>query len=498
MFALQAQSPNWAEDVAPILYQQCTPCHHTGGLAPFSLMTYGDAAGNANGVYDAVDARRMPPWPPNPDYQNFAHERLLNTNDINTIKTWVQNGAIQGNAALAPAPPTYNNLPTITAPDLVVTMPNYTVSGNADIYRCFAMPSNLNVQNFITGMEVIPGNPEIVHHVLIFADTTNQPNVLDAADPGPGWTSFGNTGSNASELIGTWVPGTRPVFYPSGMGVRLAPNAKIIFQVHYPTGSNGKSDQTSVRFKLTGSPSRPLYISAPLNHGSALVNGPLVIPANQTKVFQEKYKVPLNISVLEVGPHMHLIGKSIKSYGVTPLGDTLKFIDIPNWDFHWQGGYMFKKIMKVPVNTWLWAEALYDNTTANIHNPSNPPQLVTAGEATTNEMMMVFFTYTYYLPGDENIVLESPITGIGSGALPIKMACYPNPSTLGVYIQVGEEIKKGYIRLMDEKGALVKEWTQENMGNAPIYLNVEDIPQGHYYFQVEGEGKMGAMPWVKI
>ena len=37
-----SQNPNYAEDVADILYQNCTSCHHTGGIAPFPLITYSE------------------------------------------------------------------------------------------------------------------------------------------------------------------------------------------------------------------------------------------------------------------------------------------------------------------------------------------------------------------------------------------------------------------------------------------------------------------------
>jgi len=40
---LFAQIPTWSEHIALILYANCTKCHHEGGIAPFSLLTYADA-----------------------------------------------------------------------------------------------------------------------------------------------------------------------------------------------------------------------------------------------------------------------------------------------------------------------------------------------------------------------------------------------------------------------------------------------------------------------
>ncbi|RYZ55492.1 MAG: T9SS type A sorting domain-containing protein, partial [Sphingobacteriales bacterium] len=161
---------------------------------------------------------------------------------------------------------------------------------------------------------------------------------------------------------------------------------------------------------------------------------PLVIPANQTRDFTEHFALPafLQVSVLGVAPHMHLIGKSIKSFGVTPVGDTQNYISIPHWDFHWQGFYMFPSIKVIPGGTNVYAQAHYDNTVANNHNPNNPPQDVIAGEGTADEMMIVYFIYTAYQPGDENITIDSTLLSV-PGPQPYYtnkplLSVFPNPA----------------------------------------------------------------------
>ena len=59
-----AQSPTWSEDVASVIYANCSSCHHEGGIGPFSLMTYQDAVDNAYGIQSQVEAKLMPPWKP--------------------------------------------------------------------------------------------------------------------------------------------------------------------------------------------------------------------------------------------------------------------------------------------------------------------------------------------------------------------------------------------------------------------------------------------------
>jgi hypothetical protein len=73
-------------------------------------------------------------------------------------------------------------------------------------------------------------------------------------------------------------------------------------------------------------------------------------------------------------------------------------------------------MLKIPAGSTLKAHAVYDNTSANPHNPNTPPQLVTAGEATTDEMFLVFFQYLDYVEGDEN--LNAGVLGsIGGGMI---------------------------------------------------------------------------------
>src|SRR4051812_29336083 len=98
------------------------------------------------------------------------------------------------------------------------------------------------------------------------------------------------------------------------MGIKLKSNSRIIAQVHYPQGSDGQTDSTRANFILTTNPLREVFMQAILNEYD-LTNGPLHIPANTVQSFKEQYDVTgINYTLLSVFPHMHLLGKSIKSY----------------------------------------------------------------------------------------------------------------------------------------------------------------------------------------
>ncbi len=492
---LFAQTPTFCDDLATIFYQNCTGCHRTGNIASFPLVTYADATASGYAIQDAVNNHRMPPWPPDPNFSRLAHERLLSPQDIQKINDWVNGGMPEGNTANLPSLPIYPVGSQIGTPDDVLLSPNYTVTVATDDFRCFVVPSGYAADQMMKAIEFIPGNTAIVHHVLIYWDTTGTCQQLDTQDPNPGYAGFGGVGNDAAELIGAWVPGATPFILPDGMGINIPANADIVLQYHYAPGSNGQSDSSKINFFYQTSAGfiRPVYFNAPLNHvdPTVLTEWPLIIPANTVKTFHEQYQLPaFDISMLGVAPHQHLIGKTINAFGVTPTNDTIPFIAINNWDFHWQGLYQFRKVIKIPANTMLYSVATYDNTTNNYNNPSNPPQLVTAGESTLDEMMLTFFEFTIYFPGDENIVIDnSPLVDISSGINERQVETenlflYPNPATDKLITEFTiPEIGNYSFEIKDVLGRTVKLLFPERKmetGNYRFQYSIGELPSGNY------------------
>jgi hypothetical protein len=407
---LRAQT--WSDNVASIIYNNCSPCHRPGGIAPMSLMSYDEAFPYRFSIKNAVETRHMPPWPPDPAYTKFTDQRVLSPGQISSIVNWVNAGAPRGDIANEPSPPaTVSN--KLGNPDMVLKMPDFiSTASDKDIYMCFVLPPNLTEDKVLSAIEVVPGNASIVHHVIVYQDTTKakQARLLDAQTSSPGYISFGGIGVNSAIMMDAWVPGSVTRKIPTVFGRRLYKNSDLVIQVHYPAGSFGKLDSTKVRLYYNPNlQAREVSVQPVLNHSSSLTNGPLYIPANTIKTFNASFTTPsVNVTVLAVSPHMHLIGESIKVWANKSVtNDTIRLIDIPHWDFHWQGAYLFQKPVIFPPFTKIQSRAVYNNTQSNPHNPSNPPVDVRLGEETTDEMMLVYFAYTPYQLGDENIILDS-------------------------------------------------------------------------------------------
>lgn len=395
----------WNGGVGKLFQQNCVQCHRQGGVAPFSLETYQDVLPFTSIIQSSVSSGEMPPWTPDHNYTSFAHQRVLSPGDKSSILDWINNGAPEGTGTHAPSVATFSTGTQLGTPDLSLTIPTYTIGSNTDVYHNFELTSGLPQAMYANAIEILPGNSEAVHHVLVFQDSTNNP-----IDP----NSMGGTGSSASKLIYGYTPGSQPYFAPGGTGFRLPANTRIILQIHYAPGVQGQSDATTVNFKLTSGPQREISVDPVLNHNN-ITNGPLFIPANQTATFNQEYQVFGNFTLLYTFPHMHLIGKSIKSWANLPFtNDTVRFIDIPEWDFHWQDNFIFPNAIPIPSGSTLRSEALYDNTTNNPENPSSPPQDVSVGEGTYDEMMFVFFAYLPYQTGDEYIIVDDRVIPKGA------------------------------------------------------------------------------------
>ena len=480
----------WSENVAPILFDHCTTCHHSGGIAPSSFITYDDAYNSQAGILGAITSGIMPPWPADPNYRHFVGENVLTVAEKQAIQDWIVGGAASGDLALAPAAPVYTNSSQLISVDQTYSTPNYTSPAtNSDYYRTFVIPSGLAQDGWIDGIEIIPGNAEIVHHVVISYDPTGAGATLDANDPGDGFQSTGGSIVNGAKFLSAWAPGGGPLWVPFGFAQRLEAGGDFLVEFHYPAGTLGLSDQTTINLHYSDDPTpREVWYNPILNHGPGILDQNfLYVLANQTSTFTETYTVPADVTLIGTFPHMHLIGRSISSWAELPDGSTEPLISVPSWDFRWQLTYNYPQLIHIPQNTNLRAQAFYDNTSANPFNPNSPPQLVTAGEQTGDEMMIVFFAYTYYLPGDENIVVQPIVSTEEQQFVQQQFDIFPNPNNGTFNLQTfNQRFDKAVVTVTDISGKVVYESKLNIPGGMHTQSLELNLPKGMYVLHAEG------------
>jgi Secretion system C-terminal sorting domain len=489
-----SQTPDWSTAIAGILYANCTPCHHEGGIAPIPFITYDDAVQNAFNIQADVNASKMPPWPPDPDYSHFRDERVLTDLELSQINDWVNGGMPLGDTSLAPAPPVFNSAVLMQNPDDTIILPVFTLPTNLEVYRCFAVHSNYTESKYLNEVEVIPGNGEIVHHLFMFHDTSDIPYQMDVFDTLPGFYGGFLDGFSASAVLDVgWAPGSTIFSLPGNMGMEVPAGSDFIVSFHYAPGHMGETDSTKIYLKWSDDPNvRAIKNSRLLHwHEPSLINPPFVMPANTVTTFYEQSTIfPQDKSLVAIQPHMHLIGKSFEIYMVTSPGDTTKLLYIPDWDFYWQLGYFVTQVIKIHEGAQIFGVGVYDNTTNNPNNPNNPPIEVVAGESTFEEMMSCRFWMMDYESGDENILLDSSVytpDGQPFELSNLQVEVFPNPVDHLFHFVTSLPEHHVMWTLSNQIGMNVRSGAEENIPNG-IYskeISTRDLAPGLYTLTVQ-------------
>jgi hypothetical protein len=260
--------------------------------------------------------------------------------------------------------------------------PKAPTGQGTDDYRCFLLDPHLDKDVWLTGSQVLPGNPQVVHHVILFRvepEQVAEAERLDATSREPGYTCFGGTGlqgefSNIDDAswLAAWAPGGDETKTRDGYGTRLEAGSRIIMQVHYNLLKGAAPDVSSAQLRWMPKrtdltplhtflmpapvelPCRPAHADGPLCTRDAAEKDVLARfgpfqnthnvlhflcndkphPSNTTSCVRN---LPRGMTILGVAGHMHLLGRkiSIETHPGTP--EAKKILDIPIWDFDDQG-----------------------------------------------------------------------------------------------------------------------------------------------------------------
>jgi thiol-disulfide isomerase/thioredoxin/mono/diheme cytochrome c family protein len=384
---VNASNINYHRDVAPLLFAHCAECHRAGEVAPFELLSYDDAAKRADFIAEMTSTQKMPPWKARENFGHFMGERILNDLDRQILVDWAKNGAQAGPKEDLPPTPHFVAGWQLGEPDLIVKMPEpYPVyaSGN-DINRFFVIPIDIPEDKYVVGVEFRPGNPRVVHHAILYLDRSGNARKRDEAEPGPGFEGFIATEVRGGGVLGFWAPGYSPRFYPENVGQKLFTKTDLALQIHYHPSGKEELDQSSVGIHFADKPVEKTV------GGLALINFDVNIPAGQPRhSMKHQFTTPVDLEIIDVTPHMHVIGTEMKVTATLPDGTVIPLIH-SNWDFNWQDVYRFRDVVRLPKGTRFDLEAYFDNSANNPYNPNSPPAFVGFGEQTTDEMCICAF-----------------------------------------------------------------------------------------------------------
>ena len=310
-----------------------------------------------------------------------------------------------------------------------------------DDYRCFLLDPKVNEDSIIRSIEFIPQRKNYVHHAIIFRVTdADIPEAIDKDKSGIGWPCFGGTSLGgmlssfvSSPWLSSWAPGSGKAISPAGYGTPFKKGERFVLQVHYNllAATDGKieTDQSKIVMETVpakGSTIKQLQLelfAAPVELACPPgVTGPLcdrrqslMDLASRTDASSAIQATGLNavcglnpnkpvpsltsrcdkvmkryFNIVAAGPHMHLLGTSLK-LTLNPGTPNEKIIlDVPNYNFDNQTSTILKTPIAVSAGDTIRVECTFDPTLRQKipQLKSLEPRYVTWGEGSSDEMCL--------------------------------------------------------------------------------------------------------------
>ncbi len=387
-------SVTFSKDVAPILQKNCQSCHRPGEAAPFSLLSYQQARPWAKAMKQAVLERKMPPWFADPKYGHFRNDRSLAQKDIDTLVSWVDAGAPEGNPKDLPKPAEFVDGWNIGTPDMIFEMPEafqVPTSGTIE-YQYVVLPYKFTEDRWVQMAEVRPGNRAVVHHVIAYIRDGSSKWMRDKK-PGeifvPEEDAKGNRPQLSGDMLSGFAPGLPASVLEPGQGRLIKAGSDIILQLHYTANGKAGEDRTRVGVVFCKQPPQQRVMTL------AATNNKFTIPPGDSNYrVDADFELGSDAKLSALLPHMHLRGKDFEYRLIYPTGESETILSVPHYDFGWQLWYQPVDDIVLPKGTKIAATAHFDNSPNNKNNP-DPTKAVKWGDQSWEEMMIGFFDVTF-------------------------------------------------------------------------------------------------------
>lgn len=404
---LDAGAPRtYWRDAKPVLDARCARCHQPDGIAPFPLTRYADIAGHADALRRVVTERTMPPFHAARCCTTYRFDEALTDAERDALLTWLAQGAPEGTPAQAPADPP-RPVGGLSRVDVTLRMPESYLPepppGSTDDNRCFVLPWPVDRAMFITGLDVVPGARQVVHHLVVGALAGADADLAEARDredPLPGFSCNGGFGGIRNvQILGGSLLGSD---FPDGLGHRVEAGARILLNIHYSTAHHGAvRDQTAVRFRLDAQARE--FKSIAVANPAWLIGDALRIPAGEPDaVFFYQYRPTVStegrrVWLLNATAHMHEFATRMRLLIIRADGRRECLLEIPRWEFGWERPYWFDAPKVLEPDDALYIECHFDNTAANQPTPGATPRDIAWG-GNNQDMCAGFIAFTAEAP----------------------------------------------------------------------------------------------------
>lgn len=406
--------------IRALIETKCVRCHDEGGIGPFSLDDPETVKLVASSIVTEVESRRMPPWGMDPDCRQVADSPRLSDAEVAAFAAWRDDGFPDGDLADYRAPDPDEIRPRDALEDklgppqfLLEPAEAYTPdTQRPDDYRCIVLPEAIDRDLFLYAVDVLPDQLDLVHHVIVYAVPPGDVATIearDAADPGPGFSCFSDTGVESADAIGGWVPGSTSDGGSKEAAMRVSAGSRLVLQMHYNVAGREASevtaDATSIALWALPEGAHPDYVITSMWIPNANLNIPAGSPSS---VHSATMRLPVDGYAVAVSPHMHLLGKRIQTNLIRDSGKVECLTKVDDWDFSWQRNYVFSDFVPVDISDKIEITCEYDNSPANqpvINGERQEPRDVTWGEGTFDEMCL------------DSVTIATPFWGRGESGV---------------------------------------------------------------------------------
>ncbi|MGI8666848.1 MAG: hypothetical protein ACR2N4_12580 [Jatrophihabitans sp.] len=320
-------------------------------------------------------------------------------------------------------------------------------AGGTDDYRCILLDPKLTTDSFLSGAVLEPGNPNLVHHAILYrVDPANvaAAQAKDASDPRLGWSCFGGPGLpgnsdslgglNSAPWVAAWATSGGEQQFAAGTGQDMKAGSRLILQMHYNLLNGDGVDSTAVKLRVAAPSAHlrplqtmllpaPVELPCPAGETGPLCNriasvfdvvrrfgdgagatvaglqllcgGSILSPkAGPTQTCARP--VGSTMQIRAVAGHMHLLGKSIQIDLQRTDGTSLRLLDIKVWNFDDQRATVLPAPVTVHPGDRLRVTCTHDATLRQ-KLPALAklaPRYVVWGEGSSDEMCLGIVSFT--------------------------------------------------------------------------------------------------------
>lgn len=366
----------WNGRIEPLVERRCATCHFDGGVGPFPLTTRDEVAKRKGMVAYMIEEHLMPPWTATDEGGPWRNDHSLSDEERDDLLSWIDadlpvgepNG--EGEARQSVVEPEWK----IGEPDVVIQIPEaLSVPAEGVVeYIELVVPTHFTEDRWVRSVEIRPTAPQVVHHVLV--------HILGSQDMRQGENRLPG-------FLAAYVPGNSEHALPPGFAKKLPAGARLFFQLHYTPNGAEALDQT--RLGLVFAEEEPEHEVRSVG----IANRKFAIPpGSESHPVSASMKLPADVGVLALMPHMHLRGRAFLFEHELPDGTIEPLLEVPRFDFNWQFSYRYEQPLVMPRGSKVMVTGWFDNSAENPANP-DPTDTVHWGDQTFEEMMIGYVEY---------------------------------------------------------------------------------------------------------